>query len=218
MSEENFYGKRKDLVKSMLGSGALKSDSIKNAFLSVQREKFFPKGMEAQAYVDSAFPIGFGQTISQPSTIAIMLEMLSVQKGMRVLEVGAGSGYVVALLSKIVGENGKVFGVEIISELKERMVKNLLLSKTKNFEIILEDGSTKLKAKASFNRIIVSAACRKIPSPLIEQLSERGKLVAPVGGSFTQEMVLLEKEKGSAVERQRMGYFAFVPLKGKLGF
>lgn len=212
---QDFEQKKKQLVAEMQAACSIASEAVKQAFLSVAREKFFPAALIDYAYADSAFPIGNGQTISQPSTIAIMLEMLSVQKGNKVLEVGAGSGYVAALLSELVGDKGTVFGIELVHALHQQAVKALALLGCENVFLRCSDGTLGWKQEAPFDRIIVSAACRQIPEPLIEQLREKGKLVAPVGGHFSQEMVLIEKEKGKAVEKESRCCFVFVPLKGK---
>lgn len=210
---KEFALQRKKLVESM----QLQDERVKKAFLAVEREGFFTPELKQHAYADSAFPIGSGQTISQPSTIAIMLEMLAVAQGHKVLEVGAGSGYVTALLSELVGEKGKVFGIELVHELHQRATRALLELGYENIQLRCSDGTLGWKEEAQFDRIIISAACSKVPLPLIEQLAEKGKLVAPVGGSFSQEMVLLQKEKGKTIEKQRRCCFVFVPLKGKLG-
>ncbi len=213
MSEEAFAEQRKQLVQAM----NLHSKSVEKAFLSVKREQFFPAELKQYAYADSAFPIGFGQTISQPSTIAIMLEMLSVKPGDRLLEVGGGSGYVAALLSELVGVKGKVFAIELVCELQQRATKTLTQLGYKKVEMRCGDGTLGWREEAPFDCILISAACRQVPKPLTEQLKEGGKLVAPVGGRFTQEMVLLQKEKGKSVEKDSKCCFVFVPLKGKFG-
>lgn len=206
-----FAEQRKNLVSRM----RLKNREIKKALLSVQREKFFPEPIRANAYADTAFPIGFGQTISQPSTIAAMLELLSAEKGNKVLEVGAGSGYVAALLSELVGNAGNVFGIELLFELQQKAMKTLSKLGYKNIELKTGDGAQGWKEKAPFDRILISAACPQVPQALIEQLSEGGKLVAPIGGAFSQELVLLQKEKGKVSEKARKCCYMFVPLKGK---
>lgn len=218
MKADGFAEKRKQLVEAMCANGAVRTASVKEAFLKVKREIFFPKESREFAYFDEAFPIGFGQTISQPSTIATMLEMLGAEKGHKVLEVGAGSAYVLALLSEIVGPKGKVFGFEIVPELKELAEKNLKQLHCKNIKVIVGDGTLGLRQKAPFDRILVSAACPKIPEPLLGQLKEGGRAVAPIGNRFSQEMVLLEKTSGEAIEKQRLCCFVFVPLLGKFGW
>lgn len=209
----DFAEQRKNLVESMLASGALKNERIAKAFLKVKREAFFTEDMKQYAYVDSAFPIGYGQTISQPSTIAIMLELLDPKPKQKVLEVGSGSGYVLALLSEIVGKQGKVIGIERVPELARRAKRTLESLGYKNIEIVLADGSKGLAEKAPFDRILVSAACYDIPKALIDQLANDGKIVAPVGSRYTQQMQVVEKDsKGKIRSYFAPGYFVFVPL------
>lgn len=217
MNEADFAQKRKQLVEFMQFS--IGSQAIKNAFLEVKRELFVPEGMRDSAYIDEALPIGHGQTISQPSTIAIMLEMLELKEGQKVLEVGSGCGYVLALLSRIAGEKGKVFGIEKLKELVEISRKNLEANGTRNAVVIEGDGSLGLQEQAPFDRIIVSAACPFVPKPLFDQLIEGGIVVAPVGDLYTQEIQQLKKKNGKPLKRNYAGsFFAFVPLRGKFGF
>ncbi len=218
MTEQiDFVQKQKQLVEFMqFGIG---SQAIKNAFLEVKRELFVPEGMRDSAYIDEALPIGYNQTISQPSTIAIMLEMLELKQGQKVLEIGSGCGYVLALLSRIAGEKGKVFGIEKLKELVEISKKNLLSQGAKNVSVLEGDGSLGLQEQAPFDRIIVSAACPFVPKPLFDQLKEGGIIVAPVGDQFTQEIQQLKKKNGKPLKKNYAGsFFAFVPLKGKFGF
>jgi len=166
MSE--FALERKRLVESMVNSGAIKSKGVENAFLSIKREAFFPEWIIGRAYVDSAFPIGFNQTISQPSTIAIMLELLGVSHGNKVLEVGSGCGYVLALLSELAGISGSVYGVEILPDLVALASKNLSGAGIGDVTLKNADGKQAWKEEAPFDRILVSAACSEIPLGLKE--------------------------------------------------
>jgi len=218
-SAKEFEEKRKRIVEFMKDTEAVKTKEVENAFLKIKREIFVPLDLQAVAYADEALPIGFGQTISQPSTIAVMLELLEAKKGMKVLEVGAGSGYVCALLSEIVEEKGEIFGIELVSELFERAKENLKLQGCKNIELVVGDGSIGWKEKSPFDRILVSAACPCIPDALFEQLKEKGIIVAPVGDRFTQTMQKIKKIKGKQEkEEYEKTCFVFVPLKGEQGF
>jgi len=197
----------------MVSSGALKSKPIIDAFLKVRREEFFLENMKNLSYIDSAFPIGYGQTISQPSTIAAMLELLDAKPSQKVLEVGAGSGYVLALLSEIVGKNGRVIGIERVPELAKRANHTLKNLGYKNIDVVLSDGSKGLKNEAPFDRILVSAACPKVPDELIKQLAPGGRIVAPVGSRWMQQMQVIEKDlQGNTKSFFAPGYFVFVPL------
>ncbi|MBN1941005.1 MAG: protein-L-isoaspartate(D-aspartate) O-methyltransferase [Candidatus Diapherotrites archaeon] len=213
MVEEDFSAKRKKLVEDVCSTGWLKSEIVKKAFLETKREIFFPDDMKNSAYNDSAYPIGFGQTISQPGTIALMLEMLELKPGQRVLEIGAGCGYVLALLSNIVGEKGAVFGVERIRALRDLAKKNLEKAECKNTELLVGNGIEGWKQKAPFDRILISAACKEIPKAVEEQLKDKGKLVAPIGSNELQELVKIERIEDEYVELTRKCCFVFVPLR-----
>lgn len=215
MGQNKFEEKRKRLVEQMVERGAVESESVKKAFLNVKRELFFGDRNKQHAYIDSAFPIGFGQTISQPSTIAIMLELLEAKKGMKVLEVGSGCGYVLALLSELVGEKGMVYGIELLDELVRVSIENLKKANIQNVQVKQGNGKKGWVQKAPFNRILVSAADSGVPATLIEQLSPNSRLVMPVGPTHTQRMKVVSKSgNGKAKEHfPRKGYFVFVPLK-----
>lgn len=213
----NFESERKKLIEYISGF-AIKSPEIKKAFLSVSRENFLPKANKEQAYHDNAISIGSGQTISQPSTIAVMLELLKVEKGMKVLEIGSGYGYVQALLSHLV-EDGKVYGIEYLEELAEQSKKNLEEEGIKNCEIKTGDGSLGWEEKAPFDRVIFSCACPFIPKPIFDQLKEKGKIVAPTGDQYSQVLETMTKFNGKPVKEQYPGAsFIFVPLRGKHGY
>ncbi|MFH1751533.1 MAG: protein-L-isoaspartate(D-aspartate) O-methyltransferase [archaeon] len=210
----SFEEQRKLLVKSMTANNALKSESIKNAFLKVRRERFVLKNYLNSAYIDEALPLISGQTISQPSTISVMLELLEVKKGMKVLEVGSGCGYVLALLRELAGREGKVFGIELLKELFKLSKKNLKKSGVVGVKVFNSDGNKGLVKEKPFDRILISAACTFVPNPLTDQLKEGGILVVPVGNKFQQTMTVYKKVKGKIVEDSfKDSAFCFVPLK-----
>lgn len=190
---------------------------IIKAFKDVPREYFVLEGYENRAYEDNPLPILNGQTISQPSTVLNMLSVLDVKIGNKVLEIGAGSGYNAALLSKLVGKKGFVYATEIIEELAEFAKKNLNKLKLKNVEVLNVDGGEGLKEKAPFDRIIITAACSKIPDILIEQLKISGILVAPVGPMHVQTLVKLKKTSKKITE-EILGQYQFVPMTGRQGY
>jgi protein-L-isoaspartate(D-aspartate) O-methyltransferase len=183
------------------------SSQILRAFEKVPRENFVSEKLKSLAYEDTALPIGNEQTISQPYTIATMLSLIKLKKGQKVLEVGSGCGYVLALLSEIVGNAGKVFGIEIIKELAEKSKKNLM--NYKNIKIYNKNGSDGLKEKASFDRILISAACREIPKKLLSQLKDNGILVAPVG-LHEQSLVAVKRIKNKFITQKEIPGFIFV--------
>lgn len=214
----DFETERKKLVEYISGF-SIQSQEIKKAFLNVKRENFLPEANKEFAYSDNAISIGLGQTISQPSTIAIMLELLKVERGMEILEIGSGYGYVQALLSYLVGEKGMVYGVEYLEELAEQSKKNLEKEGIKNCEIKTGDGSLGWEEKAPFDRIIFSCACPFIPKPAFDQLKEKGKIVAPTGDQYSQVIEIMAKFNGKPVKEQYQGAsFIFVPLRGKHGY
>lgn len=219
MREDFFSLKRAQLVAFMETNQAIKSRPVREAFASVKRELFFPAQAREHAYEDEAYPIGLGQTISQPSTIAAMLELMQVKSGHKVLEVGSGCGYVLALLSNLVGAQGQVYGVELLKELADHSEKTLEEAGCKNVEVRQGDGSAGWPEKAPFDRVLVSAACPFIPKPLFDQLAEGGRVVGPVGDAHTQLLTTLTKKKGQLLKEEFVeNYYAFVPLKGRHGF
>mgnify|MGYP001612419507 CR=1 FL=1 len=195
--------------------GIITDSRVLDAFVKVPREQFVRQGMEKHAYDDHALPIGEGQTISQPSTVMIMTQALEVDAGMKVLEVGTGSGYQAALLSILAGEQGKVYTTEMISSLYETAKEKL--ATYANITMLNVDGAQGLKRYAPFDRIIVTAASQKIPQPLIDQLKEDGLIVAPIGSPYEQAMIVGRK-KGKELLTKSFGSFAFVPLTGEFGF
>ncbi len=199
---------KQQLLKSLKEMGF--SEKILDAFSAVKREDFVPPEFKYNAYEDTPLPIGSGQTISQPHTIAIMLSELDLRKGQKVLELGSGCGYVLALISKIVGNEGKVFGVEIISELAKKSKENL--ENYNNIKIYNKSGFRGLPEQAPFDRILVSAACRELPEELLGQLKEGGILVLPKGPRFEQELMVFQR-KGNVFEiKKKIPGFIFVPF------
>ena len=200
---------KKDLLESLKEQGF--SRRILKAFLEVERENFIPPGLKRAAYEDRALPIGRGQTISQPYTIARMLSLLNLKKSQKVLEAGSGSGYVLALLSKIVGAKGKVFGLELVSELAARSKESL--KQYKNVRVYSRNASSGLPDKAPFDRILMSAACKKVPQALLNQLKEGGILVAPVGiQGHEQSLVVMKRKKDEFPTIKEIPGFVFVPF------
>lgn len=193
---------KSNLIKYLTEQGF--KPEVLNAFRKVSREKFVPKEYRDMTYDDGALPIGKGQTISQPSTIAFMLQLLNVKDNQKILEVGSGSGYVLELLSEI-NPNGKIIGVERIKELVNSSRE--ILQYSKNIEIIHGSGFNGLKEKSPFDRILVSAAAQEIPKELVLQLNVDGILVIPVRDSI----VVVEKDKKKEKRREYEG-FCFVPL------
>lgn len=203
------------MIDSLLREGYA-DGRVAEAMRQIDRALFLPPSQMPSAYLDTPLPLMKGQTISAPGVVALMTKLLEVRGGMKVLEVGAGSGWQAALLGFLAGEKGKVFSIERIPELYEFAKNNLAKTNLRNVQIIFGDGTEGLPRAAPFDRIVVTAAAPQLPPPLLEQLAEQGKLVIPVGGSFFQELTLVEKSKGQLNSRDVLSV-VFVPLIGKYG-
>jgi len=204
-----FFTTNQDLV-NYLKEIILKTPEIISAFLKIDRKNFVPEDFKNEAYNDYPLPIGQGQTISQPYTVAFILELLEPKEGQKILDIGFGSGWTTCLLAEIVGERGKVYAIEIIPEVFEFGKKNIekynFLEKGRA-EIFLQDGSKGLKEFAPFDRILVSASAQKIPEVLINQLNNNGILVIPV-----LDGIYKIKKINDKIEKEYYPGFVFVPL------
>lgn len=185
-------------------------DLVERAFSKVDRQNFVPESLRDQAYIDAPLSIGFGQTISQPSTVKLMLKWLDVQPDGKVLDVGSGSGWTTALLSQIVGSHGKVFAVELIPELVKFGRDNCESLGIKNVEFFQAGKEYGLSKYAPYDRVLVSASAKKLPQELITQLKIGGKLVIPVQND------ILEITRTSDNDYKTITHsgFIFVPLIG----
>ena len=188
------------------------------AFEEVNRENFIPENLINAAYYDSPLPLLRGKTISQPTTVMIMTHALELESGEKVFEVGTGSAYQAAIIAKLVGANGKVITTEVVPELVSFAKQNLNKAKIKNVFVYEEDGSKGMPSEAPFDKIIITAACKEFPKPLIEQLKPNGMIVGPVGSQQEQEMVRGVKDKNGHLELEFLGQFLFTPMYGKYGF
>lgn len=192
------------------------SAEILYAFEVIPREQFLLPQYLEHAYDDHPLPTLRKQSISQPSTIIMMLQALDVKPGEKIFELGSGVGYQAALLSKLVG-NGKVITTEVVPELVQQSKQNLATLNITNVLVLETDGSEGYIQEAPYDKIIITAACPTIPPPLITQLRENGIIIAPVGDIESQTMVKGIKIKGK-LELEFLGPFTFVPMKGKHGF
>ena len=200
---------KEELLNSLREKGF--SKEIVDAFSRVKREDFTPKNVRSMAYEDTALPIGHGQTISQPYTIAVMLSLMDLRKAQKVLEIGSGCGYVLALLSEIIGKNGKAYGIEVVKELAIKSKASLV--GYRNVAVYNRNGSEGLPEKAPFDSIIISAAIRDIPEKIMSQLKNNGIIVAPKGSRFEQELIAIQRKSGSEFEiKKRLPGFIFVPF------
>lgn len=203
------------LIQKWKKEGLINDKKVLDAFKKVKREEFVLKYYKKQVYEDIALPIGWGATISQPTTVMLMTQELDVKDGDKVLEIGTGSGYQAALLSILVGKRGRVYTTEIIPELVEFAKQNL--EDYNNVEILSIDGSKGYKEKAPFDKIVATAALPKLLDHLIDQLKDPGIFLAPIGDKYSQEVIKVVKKK-LQITKTSLGYFQFVPLKGKHGF
>lgn len=203
------------LINELIRFGYLKNDLIIEAFSEIDRVEFVPENLSSEASSDVALPIGYGQTISQPKTVAMMFELLEPQRNQNILDVGSGSGWTTALLCYIVGRRGRVTAVERIEKLKEYGENNV--GKYSNYlrdgqdgmaEFHLGNGAEGFKKNAPYDRILVSASAREVPQELKDQLKIGGKMVIPVGESIWY----LEKEAGDKFRKEEYPGFVFVPL------
>jgi protein-L-isoaspartate(D-aspartate) O-methyltransferase len=179
----------------------------------VPREKFVLPLFQEEAYEDYPLPIGLNQTISQPTTVAIMTEALNPTFGDKILEIGAGSGYQAAILSEIVGPGGNIITIEILPELVKLAKRNL--KAYENVKVLKRDGSKGYKKEAPYDRILVAAAAPVVPEALFEQLKEGGILLVPVGEPRKQKLLKITKQKKGARKVEDLGAFIFVPLVGE---
>jgi len=180
----------------------------------IRREEFVPSSYLSQAYDDGPLPIGMGQTISQPYIVALMTQELQLNLDCEVLEIGTGSGYQTAILSKLAK---KVYTIERFVQLSESAQKVLSRLGVGNVEFYVGDGSCGWPEEKCFDRIMITAAVPKMPEPLVKQLAEGGFIVGPVGGGGIQELIVCEKRHGKIVDKVICDC-RFVKLLGKYGF
>ncbi len=197
-----------DLVDYMIMRGILHTQRIIDAFWDIDRKFFVPEQFLEHIYVDAPLPIGKNQTISQPSTVAFMLEQLAPKEGDNILDIGSGSGWTTSLLCHIVGEKGSVRGLERVDELVEQGKKNLAQFNFSSHCSIQKAGLELGMPNQQFDRILVSASAEEIPTVLFDQLKIGGVLVVPVQNSIFR----FEKISDDNMKKEEFKGFAFVPL------
>ena len=214
MLEDNYKqrGLRNKLVK-MLEKKGISDPRVLAAIGKVPRHFFFENALLEHAYQDKAFPIGEGQTISQPYTVAFQSEKLEIRPGDKVLEIGTGSGYQACILLEL---GARVYTIEYNRNLYEQ-TKSFLPQMGYNPYFFYGDGSKGLPAKAPYNKIIVTAGAPVIPKALTDQLADGGILIIPVGDRESQRMVRIRKS-GDKLIKEDFANFAFVPLLGEQGW
>ena len=198
----------KNLVDYMISRGVLHTPRIIDAFLAIDRKYFVPQPFLEHMYIDAPLPIGKNQTISQPSTVAFMLEQLGAKEGENILDIGSGSGWTASLLCYIVGDKGSVIGLDRVDELVEQGKKNLAQFNFGSHCSIQKAGPELGLPHQQFDRILVSASANKIPQTLFDQLKIGGVLVIPVQNSIYR----FEKISDSNIKQEEFKGFVFVPL------
>ena len=209
-----FTEEREKMVEAQLKRRGIKNALILEAMRAVPRHDFVPPAHAETAYYDGPLPIGSGQTISQPYMVAVMTEALLLRGGEKVLEIGTGSGYQAAVLSRIAGE---VCTVERHPALADEAEKRIKLMGYDNVRVFTGDGTLGLAGEAPFDCIVVTAGAPHIPARLKEQLSDGGRLVIPVGGRFMQSLLRVMRNGDTYDEEDLLGC-VFVPLIGEDGW
>ncbi len=207
---EDWGALRKEMVEKQIIARGIRDKRVIQAMLKVKRHLFVPLPYRELAYTDQPVPIGEGQTISQPYIVALMTELLKLSGKEKVLEIGTGSGYQAAILAELAKE---VYTIEISSQLAERARKTLEKLGYTNIKVKCGDGYKGWREYAPFDAIIVTCAPDHIPSPLLEQLKEGGRMVIPVGEEY-QELLLIRKVKGEIIKKSILPV-RFVPMRGE---
>lgn len=202
---------REEMVRTQLERRDITDASVLAAMRKVERHRFVSPVVLDEAYEDRPLPIGHGQTISQPYVVAYMTQAIRPRKGMKVLEVGTGSGYQAAVLAELVDN---VFTIEILAPLGESAAKRLDEQGYKNVKVRIGDGFQGWPEEAPFDGIVVTAAPTEIPEPLLDQLAPGGRLVIPLGDNW-QDLVLAEKDASGRITRQTLFPVRFVPMTGE---
>jgi protein-L-isoaspartate(D-aspartate) O-methyltransferase len=213
-TEDKFARVRERMLKWDLMGRDITDPDVLRVMSEIRREEFVPESHQSQAYDDGPLPIGMGQTISQPYIVALMTQELRLNADCEVLEIGTGSGYQTAILSKLAK---KVYTVERFTELSESAQAVLGQLGVGNVEFYVGDGSCGWPEEKSFDRIMVTAAVPKMPEALFKQLAEGGLIVGPVGYAGVQELMVCEKRRGKIIDKVICDC-RFVKLLGKYGF
>lgn len=208
---------RQGMIDKLVASGYLKSETVIEAMKKVERHLFVPENVKMHAYADQPLPVGEGQTISAPHMVAMMCELLKLEKGLKVLEIGAGTGYHACVVAEII-KGGKIYSVESKTRLVERARENITSAGCTGVELIEGDGTEGYEKEAPYDRVFVTAGAPGIPPPLIEQLKAGGRLLMPVGTRYVQSLVQADKTTSGDVKKRTLSGCAFVPLIGKHGW
>ncbi|TET23241.1 MAG: protein-L-isoaspartate(D-aspartate) O-methyltransferase [Candidatus Cloacimonadota bacterium] len=202
------------MVENQIVRRGIVDEGVIQAMLTVKRHLFVEEAMAESAYGDFPLPIGDGQTISQPYMVAVMTEKLKLGKESRVLEIGTGSGYQTAILAEICE---RVYSIERIAMLERKARKRLEEMGYTNIAFKIGDGTLGWSEAAPFDGILITAGSPKVPDLLFSQLKEEGRMIIPIGNSFSQTLTVVRKVKGKKVEESFFGC-TFVPLIGREGW
>ena len=216
LNSEGFARQRAEMVETQLRRRGIRDERVLDAMLRIPRHLFVPEESRTQAYEDHPIPIGENQTISQPFIIALSLEALALSGDESVLEVGTGSGYQTAVLRLLAGAVYSIERCETLAQGAKTALEQLHFDAEK-VKVVVGDGSHGLRDYAPFDAIVVSAAAPSVPKSLVEQLSNRGRMVIPVGPPHAQELQLVRKQAG-ALSVQVLEGCRFVPLVGSEGY
>ena len=214
LDDTRFVGYRRKLIEEIRERG-IDDLEILELFDRVPRHLFLPEGVWPRAYEDAPIPIGFGQTASQPSLQAYYLSLVRPDRDEKVLEIGTGSGYLTALLAL---SADRVYSVERVRDLSRRARKALDDLHLKNVALLVGDGTIGWRKYQPFDVIVVSASAPSVPSTLVDQLAEGGRMLVPVGSRDSQDLVLVKREGGEVSEEIVRGDCSFVPLLGRFAW
>jgi protein-L-isoaspartate(D-aspartate) O-methyltransferase len=215
MAEDPTRSARERMVEEQLRRRDIQDPRVLEAMRVVPRHRFVPDDLSSQAYADGPVRLDHGQTVSQPYIVALMSQLLKLQGSETVLEIGTGSGYQAAVLSRLAH---RVYSLERVSELARSAAERLKELGCDNVEVYERDGSGGLPEHAPYPAIVVAAAAPRVPAPLMEQLEIGGRLVVPVGSQEGQTLELWRRESEADFSQERIAPVAFVPLLGEHGW
>ncbi|HEV3218268.1 MAG TPA: protein-L-isoaspartate(D-aspartate) O-methyltransferase [Candidatus Acidoferrales bacterium] len=214
MIEPDYAAQRREMVERQLRRRGIHDQGVLDAMLVIPRHEFVPEEFRGQAYEDKPISIGEGQTISQPFIVAAMIEAMELTGKEKVLEVGAGSGYAAAIISRLAA---MVYTIESHPRLATAAHERLARLGFMNVAVHTGDGSAGLPEAAPFDAILVAAAAPIVPQPLVSQLANRGRMAIPIGDEGAQELVVMKKLNGE-IHSRTLHHCSFVPLVGRYGF
>lgn len=210
----DFKSLQEEMITQQIMRRGVVTPRVIEAFKKIPRHLFVPEQFQSHSYNDHPLPIGEGQTISQPYIVALMTDLLDLSGEDKVLEIGTGSGYQAAILAELGKEVYTVERHKLLAERAEKIFKEL---NYQNVKVLVGDGTKGWKEFSPYQKIIVTASAPDVPQPLFIQLDEMGKLVIPIGGRWSQDLILIEKRKGKMIRKSVCGC-VFVPLIGEYGY